>query len=39
MTASTLELALTYEHARIRELAEPAKHPAATHPERRHQTD
>ncbi|MFG1814268.1 hypothetical protein ACGFIF_10925 [Kribbella sp. NPDC049174] len=39
MTASTLELALTYEHARIRELAEPAHHPAAAHPERRHQTD
>jgi len=28
MTASTLELALTYEHARIRELAEPVHHPA-----------
>ena len=39
MTASTLELALTYEHARIRELAEPAHHPTAAHPERRHQTD
>jgi hypothetical protein len=39
MTASTLELALTYEHARIRELAEPAHHPDAAHPERRHQTD
>jgi hypothetical protein len=39
MTASTLELALTYEHARIRELAEPAHHPAAAHPELRHQTD
>ena len=39
MTASTLELALTYEHARIRELAEPAHHPAAAHPDRRHQTD
>jgi hypothetical protein len=39
MTASTLELALTYEHARIRELAEPAQHPDAMHPERRHQTD
>jgi hypothetical protein len=39
MTASTLELALTYEHARIRELAERAHHPAAAHPERRHQTD
>jgi hypothetical protein len=39
VTASTLEMALTYEHARIRELAEPAHHPAAAHPERRHQTD
>ena len=39
MTASTLELALTYEHARIRELAEPAQHPHAAHPERRHETD
>jgi len=39
MTASTLEMALTYEHARIRELAEPAHHPDAAHPERRHQTD
>jgi hypothetical protein len=39
MTASTLELALTYEHARIRELAEPAQHPEAAHPERRHETD
>ncbi|MFI6827693.1 hypothetical protein ACIBG5_11380 [Kribbella sp. NPDC050241] len=39
MTASTLELALTYEHARIRELAQQAHHPAAAHPERRHQTD
>ncbi|MET9314408.1 hypothetical protein ABZX12_21580 [Kribbella sp. NPDC003505] len=39
MTASTLELALTYEHARIRELAEPAHHPDAAHPEHRHQTD
>ena len=39
MTASTLEMALTYEHARIRELAEPAQHPAAAHPEHRHQTD
>ncbi|MFI7064885.1 hypothetical protein ACIBL3_28105 [Kribbella sp. NPDC050124] len=39
MTASTLELALTYEHARIRELAGPAQHPAAAHPDRRHQTD
>jgi hypothetical protein len=39
MTASTLEMALTYEHARIRELAEPAHHPDAAHPEHRHQTD
>jgi hypothetical protein len=39
MTASTLELALTYEHARIRELAEPAQHLEAAHPERRHETD
>jgi len=39
MTASTLEMALTYEHARIRELAGPAHDPAAAHPERRHETD
>jgi len=39
MTASTLEMALSYEHAKIRELAEPARHPAAAHPERRHRTD
>ncbi|MFK4084238.1 hypothetical protein ACI2LF_09040 [Kribbella sp. NPDC020789] len=39
MTASTLEMALNYEHANIRELAEPAHHPAAAHPERRHRTD
>ncbi|GAA1612232.1 hypothetical protein GCM10009742_74190 [Kribbella karoonensis] len=39
VTASTLEMALTYEHARIRELAEPAHHPDAAHPEHRHQTD
>ncbi len=39
MTASTLEMALTYEHARIRELAGPAHHPEAARPERRHQTD
>jgi hypothetical protein len=39
MTASTLELALTYEHARIRELSEPARHPDATHPDHRHRTD
>ena len=39
MTASTLELALTYEHAKIRELAAPAQHPAAARPDRRHETD
>lgn len=39
MTASTLEMALTYEHERIRELAEPAHHPHAARPEHRHQTD
>jgi hypothetical protein len=39
MTASTLEMALTYEHAKIRELAEPAHHRDAAHPEHRHQTD
>jgi len=39
MTASTLEMALGYEHAKIRELAEPAHHPDAAHPEHRHQTD
>lgn len=39
MTASTLEMALNYEHERIRELAEPAHHPDAAHPENRHQTD
>jgi hypothetical protein len=39
MTASTLELALTYEHARIRELAEPAHRRDAAHPEHRHRTD
>lgn len=39
MTASTLELALTYEHARIRELAEPVQQREATRPERRHETD
>ena len=39
MTASTLEMALTYEHARIRELAEPAHHRDAAHPQHRHQTD
>lgn len=39
MTASTLELALTYEHAKIRELAAPAHEPAAARPDRRHETD
>lgn len=39
MTASTLELALTYEHAKIRELAVPAQDPAAARPDRRHETD
>ncbi len=39
VTASTLEMALSYEHANIRELAEPAHHPAAAHPDRRHRTD
>jgi hypothetical protein len=39
MTASTLEIALTYEHARIRQLAEPAQHPEASRPEHRHETD
>jgi hypothetical protein len=39
VTASTLEMALTYEHARIRELAEPAHHRDAAHPQHRHQTD
>jgi hypothetical protein len=39
MTASTLELALGYEHQRIRELAEPAHQPEATRPDRRHETD
>jgi hypothetical protein len=39
LTASTLEMALGYEHAKIRELAEPAHHPDAAHPEHRHQTD
>ena len=39
MIASTLEMALTYEHAKIRELAEPAHHRDAAHPEHRHQTD
>ncbi|MFI5712835.1 hypothetical protein [Kribbella sp. NPDC051620] len=39
MTASTLELALTYEHEKIRELAAPAQEPAAARPDRRHETD
>ncbi len=39
MTASTLELALTYEHDRIRALAAPAHRPDAAKPDRRHQTD
>jgi hypothetical protein len=39
MTTSTLELALTYEHENIRELAAPAHEPAAARPDRRHETD
>jgi hypothetical protein len=39
MTASTLEIALTYEHAKIRELAAPAHEPGAARSDRRHQTD
>ena len=39
MTASTLEIALTYEHAMIRELAAPAHDPGAARPDRRHETD
>ncbi|WP_433015352.1 hypothetical protein [Kribbella sp. CA-294648] len=39
MTASTLEIALTYEHAKIRELAAPAHEPEAARPDRRHETD
>jgi hypothetical protein len=39
MNASTLELALTYEHKRIRELAAPAHDAAAVSPARRHETD
>jgi hypothetical protein len=39
MTASTLELALGYEHEKIRELAAPAHEPAASRPDRRHETD
>jgi hypothetical protein len=39
MTASTLELALAFEHTRIRELATPAQEPGGARPDRRHQTD
>lgn len=39
MTASTLELALSYEHKNIRELAAPAHEPAAARSDRRHETD
>lgn len=39
MTVSTLEQALGYEHARIRELAAPAHAPTAAAPSRRHETD
>ena len=39
MNVSTLELALQYEHTRIRELAEPAHDQSAISPERRHETD
>jgi hypothetical protein len=39
MTVSTLELALLYEHTRIRELAQPAHEPGSGSPERRHETD
>jgi hypothetical protein len=39
LTDSTLEQALQEEHARIRELAEPAHDSSAFSPERRHQTD
>jgi hypothetical protein len=39
MTASTLELALSYEHANIHELAVPAHEPGASRPDRRHETD
>jgi hypothetical protein len=39
MTASTLEIALNYEHAKIRELAAPAHEPEAARPDRRHETD
>lgn len=39
MTASTLEVALSYEHTKIRELAAPAHSPDAALPHRRHETD
>ena len=39
MNASALELALTYEHNRIRELAAPANDVAAVSPAGRHETD
>lgn len=39
MTASTLELALAFEHTRIRELATPAQEPGGSRPDRRHETD
>jgi hypothetical protein len=39
MSKSTLELALGYEHTRIRELAEPAHDAASISPARRHETD
>ncbi|GAB2567492.1 hypothetical protein [Kribbella endophytica] len=39
MTASTLEVALGYEHGKIRELAAPAHEADAGLPQRRHETD
>lgn len=39
MTASTLEVALRYEHTAIRELAAPAHRPDASRTDRRHETD
>jgi hypothetical protein len=39
MTVSTLEQAVGFEHARIRELAGPAHEQAAARPDRRHETD
>lgn len=39
MTVSTLERAVGFEHARIRELAAPAHEPAAVRPNRRHEAD